>query len=97
MKLTIVVSILIMICVSIGILYSPEEPQPEPTPPPYVYSDFEPGFGIYIVNSVRITYDELSDTQHLICIDNQPVKIHGTEHAAKAQMERLLKYYRGEY
>ena len=73
-----------------------KKPQPELILQPNVYSEFEPGFGLYIVNGIRITYDEISDSQYLICIDNHPVRIHETEQAAKEQMDRLLKYYKGE-
>ena len=84
---------IMFIALSILFIYSLSVDQiVEPTPS-ITYSDFEPGFGLYIVNGVRITYDKLSDTQHMICIDNQPVRIHKTEEAAKSQMERLLEYY----
>lgn len=92
---SIIISLLLFIliaCIYILLLLS-EVPDPIPIPTPYIYSDFDQGFGLYIVNSVRITYDEISDTQHMISIDNKPVRIHKTEKAAKEQMERLLKYY----
>ena len=90
---TIIFSILI-ISLSALISVINKDPQSSPEPAqPSVYSEFEPGFGLYIVSGVRITYDEISDRQYLICIDNHPVRIHKTEQGARAQMERLLKYY----